>query len=77
MDWRGMRWKEGGGNCLIKSSVERWDELMTDGRTDGHVTRTRATVDAQKVLAGKAEGKNHSEDIGLYGRIILKWIIGV
>jgi hypothetical protein len=27
-----------------------------------------------KVLVGKPEGKNHLEDVGTDGRIILKWI---
>ena len=29
-----------------------------------------------KVLVGKPEGKNHLEDVGTDGRIILKWIFG-
>jgi hypothetical protein len=29
-----------------------------------------------KILVGKPEGKNHSENLGLDARIILKWILG-
>jgi hypothetical protein len=29
-----------------------------------------------RVWVGKPEGKNHSEDPGLYGRIILRWVLG-
>jgi hypothetical protein len=29
---------------------------------------------AYRVLVGKPEGKNHLEDPGIEGRIILKWI---
>jgi hypothetical protein len=28
-----------------------------------------------RVLAGKPEGKNHFEDLGVDGRIILRWIL--
>jgi hypothetical protein len=31
---------------------------------------------AYKVWIGKSEGKNHSGDLGVDGRIILKWILG-
>ena len=30
--------------------------------------------DEYRVLVGKHEGKNHLEDPGMYGKIILKWI---
>jgi hypothetical protein len=29
-----------------------------------------------KILVGKLEGKNHSEERGVNGKIILKWILG-
>jgi hypothetical protein len=28
------------------------------------------------ILVGKPEGKNHLQDLGVDGRIILKWIFG-
>jgi hypothetical protein len=31
---------------------------------------------AYKILVGKPERKNHSEDLNVDGRIILKWITG-
>jgi hypothetical protein len=30
--------------------------------------------DAYNILVGKAEGKSHSEDLGVNGRRILKWM---
>jgi hypothetical protein len=30
--------------------------------------------DAYKALVGKPEGKSHLEDLGIDGRIILKWL---
>jgi hypothetical protein len=34
------------------------------------------TRNAYKILVGKRGGKNYSEDLGVDGRIILKWILG-
>jgi hypothetical protein len=31
---------------------------------------------AYNILVGKPEGKNHSEDLGVDGKIILEWILG-
>jgi hypothetical protein len=31
---------------------------------------------AYKILVGKPEGKDHEEDLGMDGRIILEWILG-
>jgi hypothetical protein len=30
---------------------------------------------AYRLFVGKREGKNHFKDLGVHGRIILKWII--
>jgi hypothetical protein len=32
---------------------------------------------AYSILAGKPEGKNHLEDLGVDGKIILEWILGI
>jgi hypothetical protein len=29
-----------------------------------------------KILVGKPEGRDHVEDVGIDGRVILKWILG-
>jgi hypothetical protein len=31
---------------------------------------------AYNVLVGRPEGRNHKEDLGIYGRITLRWILG-
>jgi hypothetical protein len=33
------------------------------------------TRNAHTILVGKPEGKRHSEELGVDGRIILKWIL--
>jgi hypothetical protein len=40
----------------------------------GHVARMGDRKGAFRVLVGKPEGKNQLEDIGVDGRIILRWI---
>jgi hypothetical protein len=31
---------------------------------------------AYRMLVRNLEGRDHSEDLGVYGKIILKWILG-
>jgi len=40
------------------------------------VPRFREMKNAYKILVGKPEGINHSEDLGVFGRIILECILG-
>ena len=49
---------------VIKSRRMRWA---------GHVARTGERRGLYRVLVGKPEGKNHLEDPGVDGRIILRW----
>jgi hypothetical protein len=50
---------------VIKSGIMRWAE---------HVARMGKRRGAYRVLLGKPEGKNHLEDQGVDGSVILKWI---
>jgi hypothetical protein len=52
---------------LINSSIMRWA---------GHVADMEEIRNAYKILVGEPERKNHSEGIGVDGRIILEWISG-
>jgi len=44
-------------------------------RLIGHVARMGEMRKAYIMLVGKPEGKSHSEDLGIDGRIILEWIL--
>jgi hypothetical protein len=50
---------------VIKSRRMRWE---------GHVAGMREGRGAYRILVGRPEGRNHLEDPGVDGRIILKWI---
>jgi hypothetical protein len=50
---------------VIKSRRMRWT---------GHVARMVEERGAKWILVGRPEGRNHLEDPGVDGRIILKWI---
>jgi len=50
---------------VIKSRRMRWA---------GHVARMGERRGVHRVLVGKTEGKNHLEDQGIDGMIILRWI---
>jgi hypothetical protein len=52
---------------VIKSRRMRWAR---------HVARIGEMRNAYKVLVSKSEGKNHSKNVGLDGRIILERILG-
>jgi hypothetical protein len=50
---------------VIKSRRMRWA---------GHVARMGEGRGTYRILIGRPEGRNHLEDPGVDGRIILKWI---
>jgi len=51
---------------VIKLRRKRWE---------GHVTPMGEKRGEYRVLVGKAEGRSHLEDLGVDGRITLKWIL--
>jgi len=51
---------------VIKSRRMRFEE---------HVTHTAEMKNAHKILVGRLEGKDHSEDLGVDGSIMLDWIL--
>jgi hypothetical protein len=51
---------------MIKSRRMRWV---------GHVVHMGEMRNAYKILVGKPDGRDHSEDLGIGGRIIIKWIL--
>jgi hypothetical protein len=56
-----------GGKRPLGSPRRRWkDNIIKD-------LRERS---AYKILVGKPEGLNHSEELGVDRRITLKWIVG-
>jgi hypothetical protein len=42
----------------------------------GHVALMGETRNAYNVLVGKCEDRDHLEDLGIEGRILLEWILG-
>jgi hypothetical protein len=42
----------------------------------GHVAYSGKMRNPQNILVRRPEGKNHSEDLGVNGKIILEWILG-
>jgi hypothetical protein len=51
---------------MIKSRNMRWA---------GHVTHIGEMRNKYTILAGRLKGKGLSEDLGIDGRIMLKWIL--
>jgi len=42
----------------------------------GHVAHMEEGRGVYRVLVGRPEGKNHWEDLGVGGRITLRWTLG-
>jgi hypothetical protein len=48
---------------------------MNASQYRAYVHRQKEKKNAYKMLVGKPKGRYHSEDLGVDGRIILKWIL--
>jgi hypothetical protein len=59
-------------NDMYSPNIVR--EIKSRMRWTGRVARTGENRGVYRVLVGKHEGKNHLEDPGADGRIILRWI---
>jgi hypothetical protein len=51
------------------------DQIRKNERA-GHVASMGEMKNTYHILVGKPEGKNHLEDLGVDGKIILEWILG-
>ena len=67
--WRKLRNEE--LNDLYSPTNVR---VIKPRRWAGHVARTGESKGVYRVLVGKSEGRDHLEDPGINGRIILRWI---
>jgi hypothetical protein len=45
-------------------------------RLVGHVARIGEMINAYSLLMEHLKGRDHTEDLGVNGRIILDWILG-
>jgi hypothetical protein len=73
-DLRRRRCQEGGGNCIMRSCI-----ICTVHQIFINV-KSRAVKWARDVarmgkMSVNLNGRNHFEDLGVYGRIILKWLL--
>jgi hypothetical protein len=60
-------------NDLYSSPTTVWVIKSRRMRWVGHVASMREGRGVYRVVVGKPEGKNHLEDPGIDGRIILRW----
>jgi hypothetical protein len=45
-------------------------------RWEGHVARMEEMRNMRTISVGNMKGREHSEDLGIVGEIILQWILG-
>jgi hypothetical protein len=72
-EWRRLNEEE--LHALHSSPNINWTITPRRMRWIGHVARRGHRSSAYRVSVGKLEGRNHLEDSGVYGRIILQWIL--
>jgi hypothetical protein len=62
-------------NILYSSPTIIWVIKSRRRKWAGHVQSMGERRGAYRILVGRPEGRNHLEDPGIDGRIILKWIL--
>jgi hypothetical protein len=69
--------KTAGGwrNCIMRNFLT-WMMKSRRLRWVGHVGRMGELRNVYNILVGKHEGKDHLEDLGVVGKIIIEWILG-
>jgi hypothetical protein len=61
---------------FLNRIIIKANNLMREDWWAGHVARMGQERKVYRVLLGKSEGKNHSEDQGVDGKAGPKWIFG-
>jgi hypothetical protein len=79
LDQRGTKWQEAEEECIMGSSITCTLHKVSLGRSNQGGCDERGMGEVRNeynILVGKPEGKNHLEDLGVAGKIILKWLLG-
>jgi hypothetical protein len=78
---KGREWKEGVEGCIMRSFITWYSSAdiiraIKSGRMRwvGHVARMGEMRNSYNISL-KPKGKNHSEDLGVDGKIISEWIL--
>jgi hypothetical protein len=75
LDLRGKKWREAREDCIIRSLVTCNLIKLRMMEWTGHVARVEEMRNAYKILVGRRAGRDHSENLGVNGKI-LGWILG-
>jgi hypothetical protein len=84
MDLRGRKWQEAAEDCIMRSFLKCIrnhilvsDRIFEDEMCGTCSTHGRGDKNSYKIFIGKLEGKlDHSEELGVDGKIILECIFG-
>jgi hypothetical protein len=75
LELRGKKWQEAEEDCVMRSFISCTLQQILLGRA-GYVARVGEMRNAFKLWSENLKGRDHLEDLGVEGRIILECILG-